>query len=60
MEKEQIIHDLAIAYAQTKLHEHQIDMRESIANGYVESSMSEIVNLKGYYDFAIKNLSTLL
>lgn len=57
MDKNQIIHDLAVAYAKTKLEEFQIEQREALAVGNIEMSDNEIKVLKSAYDFAIKNLS---
>lgn len=57
MDKNQMIHDLAVAYAKTKLEEFQIEQREALAVGNIEMSDNEIKVLKSAYDFAIKNLS---
>ena len=53
----QKIHDLAVAYAQVKLSEHNIDSRSAVMNGNIDMSEKEIQYLKSAYDFAIKHLS---
>mgnify|MGYP007029248812 FL=1 len=57
MDKQQIIHDLAIVYANSKMIEFNLDKRSAIACGNVSVSVEEIQYLKSAYDFAIKNLS---
>lgn len=52
-----VIHDLAIAYAVSKLNEYEIDKREAPLCGNTSMKSDEITYLKSAYDFAIKNLS---
>lgn len=54
---EKTIHDLAVAYASSKLLEYEIDKREAPICGNTEMSSEEILYLKDAYDFAVKNLS---
>lgn len=56
MDKQQI-HDLAVAYASSKMSEYNIDKREQIMYGNISMSAEEIQYLKSAYDFAIKHLS---
>lgn len=56
MDKQQI-HDLAVAYANSKMAEYNIDKREAPMNGNISMSAEEIQYLKSAYDFAIKHLS---
>lgn len=56
MDKQQI-HDLAVAYASSKLAEYNIDNREALMNGNIPMSAKEIQYLKSAYDFAIQHLS---
>lgn len=55
--KEQIVHDLAITYAKSKLNEYVLDRREAPLAGNTSMSNDEIQYLKRAYDFAIQNLS---
>lgn len=55
MDKQQI-HDLAVAYASSKMSEYNIDKREAPMNGNISMSLEEIQYLKSAYDFAIKHL----
>lgn len=57
MNKEQIVHDLAITYAKSKLNEYVLDKREAPLAGNTSMSNNEIQYLKRAYDFAIQNLS---
>lgn len=57
MDKQKIIHDLAIAYASSKISEFNLDKREALMNGNISMSIEEIQYLKSAYDFAIQNLS---
>lgn len=56
MEQQQI-HDLAVAYASSKMSEYNIDKREAPMNGNISMSAEEIQYLKSAYDFAIQHLS---
>lgn len=57
MDKEQIVHDLAITYAKSKLNEYIFDKRKAPLAGNTSMSNDEIQYLKRAYDFAIQNLS---
>lgn len=57
MDNSQIAHDLAVAYASSKMAEYNIDKREQIMYGNISMSLEEIQYLKSAYDFAIKHLS---
>lgn len=54
---EKTIHDLAVAYASSKISEYEIDKREAPLCGNTEMSYEEVLYLKKAYDFAVKNLS---
>lgn len=56
MSNEQIAHDLAVAYASSKMSEYNIDKREAPMNGNISMSAEEIQYLKSAYVFAIKHL----
>ena len=51
------IHDLAVAYASSKLTEYQIDCRDAILDGNTDMSIEEIQYLKSAYDFAVLHLN---
>lgn len=51
------IHDLAVAYASSKLNEYQIDCRDAILDGNTDMSIEEIRYLKSAYDFAVLHLN---
>ena len=53
----QVAHDLAMAYAQSKLLEFQISNREAPFQGNTEFSVDEVVYLKSAYIFAKEHLS---
>lgn len=53
----QQLHDLAVAYASSKMSEYQIDKREAMLVGNIQMSADEIQYLKTAYDFAIQHLS---
>lgn len=53
----QIIHELAIVYADSKLNEYELDRREAPLCGNVSMSVEEIQYLKNAYNFAIQHLS---
>lgn len=53
----QTIHDLAIAYAQSKLLELQISSREAPLQGNIDFSSDEVRYLQSAYLFAIERLS---
>lgn len=53
----QQLHDLAVAYASSKMSEYQIDKREAMLAGNIQMSADEIQYLKTAYDFAIQHLS---
>lgn len=53
----QVAHDLAIAYAQSKLAELQMSNREAIMQGNTNFSADEVEYLKSAYIFARKHLS---
>ena len=57
MNKEQIIHDLAVVYAKSKLNKYVLGNREAPLDGNTSMSNDEIRYLKRAYDFAIQNLS---
>ena len=52
----QTIQELAIAYANSKLTEYELDKREAPLCGNVSMSVEEIQYLKKAYDFAIQHL----
>lgn len=56
MDKQQV-HDLAVAYASSKMTEYNVDKREVPMNGNTSMSAEEIQYLKSAYDFAIQHLS---
>ena len=39
------IHDLAVAYASSKLNEYQIDCRDAILDGNTDMSIEEIIHV---------------
>lgn len=51
------IHDLAIAYASSKLTEYQIDNRSAVMCGKTEMSIEEIQYFKSAYQFALNHLT---
>ena len=51
------VHDLAIVYAQAKLQEYQLSIREAVLAGNTDISEDEIKYLKTAYDYAIQKLS---
>lgn len=53
----QKLHDLAIAYASSKLSEYELDKREAPLCGNISMSAEEIQYLKSAYKFAIEHLS---
>lgn len=53
----QIAHDLAVAYASSKLSEFLLDKREDPLCGSINLSEEEIQYLKTAYEFARKSLS---
>lgn len=53
----QAIHELAVAYASSKLSEYELDNREAPLCGNISMSVEEIQYLKKAYDFAIQHLS---
>lgn len=53
----QIIHELAIVYADSKLNEYELDKREAPLCGNISMTVEEIQYLKKAYDFAIQHLS---
>lgn len=53
----QQLHDLAVAYASSKMSEYQIDKRKAMLVGNIQMSADEIQYLKAAYDFAIQHLS---
>lgn len=53
----QIAHDLAVAYANSKLSELLLDKREAPFCGSVSFLEDEVQYLKSAYKFARKNLS---
>lgn len=52
----QVAHDLAIAYANSKLSELLLDKREAPLCGNTDLSEDEVQYLKSAYEFARKNL----
>lgn len=53
----QIVHDLAIAYANSKLSEFLLDNREAPLCGSTSLSADEVQYLQSAYEFARKSLS---
>lgn len=53
----QINHDMALAYASSKLTEYEIDKREAPLCGNISMSQDEIQYMKKAYEFAIQHLS---
>lgn len=51
-----IAEKLALIYAEKKLSEYLLDIRESLACGSTDLSKDELEYLKSAYDFAINNL----
>ena len=52
----QKIHDLAVAYASSKIVEYYVDKRSAPMVGNTSMSKDEIQYLKSAYQFAIENL----
>lgn len=52
----QKIHDLAVAYAISKIVEYCVDKRSAPMVGNTSMSKDEIQYLKSAYEFAIENL----
>ena len=57
MNNSQIAHDLAVAYAGSKMAEYNVGKREALLLGNNSMSAEEIQYLKSAYDFAIKHLT---
>lgn len=53
----QTIHELAVAYASSKLSEYELDKREAPLCGNISMSAEEVQYLKKAYDFAVQHLS---
>lgn len=53
----QLQHELAMAYANSKMSEYLLDKRDAPLCGNISLSADEVQYLEKAYDFAIHNLS---